>query len=219
MGLRLWANLMTLAVMTHYRRQAATVVTSFFQLPQMPHCRNVVSVGPIVRDAIATAEPSEGEFLLSYLRTHTPARVLEELQATPYEIRVYGLGGRASQRNLTFWEFDEAKFTRDLAGCIAVVGAADNQTLGEALFLGKPVLALPERSHFEQRINAFYLERKGWGRSILLSRFRAQDLIHFVDDYADFESLQCVRRDGLRAAMDIVERHLALAGRHSDRVA
>ena len=35
--------------------------------------------------------------------------------------------------------------------------------MGEALYLGKPVLSLPIRAMVEQRFNALYLERLGYG--------------------------------------------------------
>ena len=35
--------------------------------------------------------------------------------------------------------------------------------LSEAVYLGKPVLAVPLRGQFEQMMNARYLDRKGYG--------------------------------------------------------
>ena len=35
--------------------------------------------------------------------------------------------------------------------------------MGEALYLGKPILSLPIRAMVEQRFNALYLERLGYG--------------------------------------------------------
>ena len=46
---------------------------------------------------------------------------------------------------------------------MAVVSTAGNQLVGEALYLGKPVLVMPERVNFEQAINAHYLEQSGAG--------------------------------------------------------
>jgi hypothetical protein len=51
----------------------------------------------------------------------------------------------------------------DLAGCDAVVSTAGNQLVGEALFLGKPMLVMPEAWNFEQSVNAHFLEQSGAG--------------------------------------------------------
>lgn len=185
-SLRWWAAAMTLAVRAHYTQQQATIVTSFFQLPLNPGHEKTISVGPIVRSAIRQTRPIRGDYLISYLRSHTPDRVLSELEHAPCEVRVYGLGERPSRGNLRFHPFDQQQFIDDLAGCMAVVGAAGKQTLGEALQLGKPVLALPEDNHFEQRINAFYLQHNGCGRSIRLSEFQRSDLIDFIDSLDEF---------------------------------
>ena len=185
-SLRWWASAMTLAVRAHYTRQQATIVTSFFHLPLNPGHEKTISVGPIVRSAIRQARPVRGDYLVSYLRPHTPDQVLRELEYAPCEVRVYGLGERPDRGNLRFHPFDQQQFVDDLAGCMAVVGAAGNQTLGEALQLGKPVLALPEDKHFEQRINAFYLQRNGCGRSVLLSEFQRNDVFDFIDSLDQF---------------------------------
>ena len=205
-SLRGWATLMKIAVAAHYTRQRTTVVTSFFQLPLMPNNHHVISVGPIVRRAIAEAIPSREGYLISYLRKHTPDRVLQHLKSAPFEVRVYGLGARPSEGNLQFRPFDERRFVKDLAGCLAVVGSAGNQTLGEAIYLGKPVLALPEDNHFEQRINAFYLQRQNCGQSVNLSKFCEQSLAEFLESIDDFQPFHdLIRRTGNQTALEAIE--------------
>jgi hypothetical protein len=53
----------------------------------------------------------------------------------------------------------------DLAAARAVVCTAGFTLLSEALYLGKPVLALPNRGFFEQALNALYLRRSGRGHA------------------------------------------------------
>jgi uncharacterized protein (TIGR00661 family) len=106
----------------------------------------------------------------------------------------------------------EPAFVADLASCAALVGAAGNQTLGEALHLGKPVLALPEKRHHEQLINAHVLERMGAGRAVTLESFAPHDLIEFLDRLDAHRAAADRHRgrlDGTRAARTEIERNLS----------
>ncbi len=209
LGLRIWAELMKIAVLSHYSRQESTIVTSFFQLPLRSGHEHTISVGPIVRDAIQEAAPVRGDYLVSYLRPQTSERVIRELQTAPCQVRVYGLGQRDPRQNLQFCPFDGRRFVDDLAGSLAVVGAAGNQTLGEAIYLGKPVLALPEDNHFEQRINGFYLEENRYGQTVPISKFHRRHLTKFIESVDDFlPCLKTVLTNGNRAAISAIERHL-----------
>jgi uncharacterized protein (TIGR00661 family) len=45
-----------------------------------------------------------------------------------------------------------------------VVCGGSHTLISEALFYGKPVISFPIQNAFEQFLNAFYLERLGYGR-------------------------------------------------------
>lgn len=83
--------------------------------------------------------------------------------ATRREVRMYGLGAQPRRGNLVFRDIDEHRFLEDLATCDAMISTAGNQLVGEALYLAKPVLVLPEARNFEQYINAHFLARSGAG--------------------------------------------------------
>ncbi len=51
--------------------------------------------------------------------------------------------------------------------------------LSEALHLGKPVLAVPNRGFFEQAVNALYLRRSGRGEAVL-GRLTASAIERFL---------------------------------------
>lgn len=210
-SLRWWASAMKLAVQSHYAKQTQTIVTSFFHCPLLAGHEDTISVGPIVRSAMRRATATRGDYLVSYLRKHTPERVVRELEAAPCEVRVYGLGARQPRGNLKFNPFDAHQFVEDLAGCMALVGAAGNQTLGESLHLGKPVLALPEDRHFEQRINAFYLQERGYGQAVSLSDFTGEHLRQFVRSLDSYiPSVEEVPRNGNADTLAVIRQHLAV---------
>jgi len=179
-SLQRYADLMGIAVRAHHWGQAETIVSSFFQAPLRRGYDEVQQVGPLLRPEIQAVQPAVGDFLVSYLRPNTPPRVIEILSKSPRPIRVYGLGARRRQGSITFCDLSEQGFVADLAHCAAVVGAAGNQTLGESLYLGKPVLALPEEQHHEQLINSHFLEQMGAGHFVPIEQLEAMHLARFL---------------------------------------
>ncbi|MBM4075279.1 MAG: teichoic acid biosynthesis protein, partial [Planctomycetes bacterium] len=139
------------------------VASSFYTPPLKDGFEQVCQIGPMLRDDLSQKTTRQGDYLLSYLRTNTPSHVLDTLAKSPFDVKVYGLGNRPAYGRLNFYPIDEQAFIDDLAGCKALVSAAGNQLLGEALYFGKPVLAIPEAMHHEQQINACFLKQMGAG--------------------------------------------------------
>ena len=79
---------------------------------------------------------------------------------------VYGFNQEGRQGNLHFKKNSETGFLEDLAGCSYLICGGSHTLLSEALYLGKPVLSFPITRAFEQYLNAFYLERLGYGRKL-----------------------------------------------------
>ena len=89
------------------------------------------------------------------------------LAATGLECRIYGMRAGLTEAvqdgNLRFLPFSEDRFIADLATSRAVIAGGGFTLMGEAVFLGKPMLAVPLAGQFEQMLNARYLEREGYG--------------------------------------------------------
>jgi uncharacterized protein (TIGR00661 family) len=74
------------------------------------------------------------------------------------------IGEEQVEGNLRFRPFSEAGFVDDLASCRGVIAGGGFTLMGEAVFLHKPMLAVPLVHQFEQVMNARYLEVEGFGR-------------------------------------------------------
>jgi Glycosyl transferase family 1 len=89
------------------------------------------------------------------------------LAATGLECRIYGmrrdLKEEAVEGKLRYRPFSEAGFIDDLASSRAVIAGGGFTLMGEAVYLKKPMLAVPLARQFEQVLNARYLEREGYG--------------------------------------------------------
>lgn len=179
--LRDWAWRMSWSIWMFGIRQQRTIVSAFYKPPLRSNCQEVVQVGPLLRETVANRTPTRGDHVLSYVRRATPPAVIDHLAGLPLPVRLYGLGSQPARGSITFCEIDEQTFVDDLATCDAVISAAGNTLMGEALHFGKPVLALPERHHYEQRINASFIEQMGAGEQRTIDRVTADDMRGFLD--------------------------------------
>ena len=211
--LRRYAWWMSWSVRCYYGRGDYEAVTSSFYTPPIKSgFEHVRQVGPMLREELVATVPSQENFLLSYLRPNTPARVLETLAGCGWEVHVYGLGERPRQGRVSFHAIDERRFVNDLANCSALVSAAGNQLLGESLFLGKPVFAIPEEMHHEQQINACFLKQMGAGNWTTLESFSGAPLAKFLsqlDNYRVNTSALCGRLNGTPDALAAIRETLA----------
>ena len=185
--LRWNAWFMSHAVWMYMGEPAETIVSAFFRPGLRRGWEHVVQVGPLLRREVTKAEPSDGGYVLSYLRRHTPFSALETLAGCGLPVKVYGLGERESIGRLSFHPIDDQRFADDLAGCRAVISAAGNQLIGEAIHLGKPLLVLPERAHGEQRMNSYFLRSMGCGDFVHLEQVtsgRVRSFLESLDRFA-----------------------------------
>ena len=209
--LRWWARSMRLAVWMFGIGQQRSMVSAFFRPPLKPGYKDYVQVGPLLRPALRGQATRDDGFLLSYLRRQTPEATVRKLGALGIPVRIYGLGERPPQGDAEFFAIDEQTFTESLVSCKAVVAAAGNQLLGEALYLGKPFFAMPEKKHFEQRINACFLKELGGGDWAYVERVEQQQLEQFLRDIETYRQNLSGRQeefDGTPLAVATIEEML-----------
>jgi uncharacterized protein (TIGR00661 family) len=158
------------------------VVSSFY--PAEPRSSTTRVVGPILRPIVCAAKPSSGEHLLVYFnrgQLQYSTRLEQELMELDLPVLVYGTRHSGMRQNLTFREIDPDRFVEDFASCRAVLATAGNQLIGEALHLRKPILALPENV-FEQKLNAWMVQRMGIGRASSFAGVTAGEIELFLTE-------------------------------------
>jgi uncharacterized protein (TIGR00661 family) len=183
------------------------IVSSFYE----PGARDprIRFVGPILRPEVLARRPTRGDHLLVYLNRgawQLTAHVEAALRGLGMPVIVYGTERRGDDGPLSFRAPSNGPFLDDLAGCRAVFSTAGNQLVGEALWLGKPMLVMPERT-VEQRLNAAAVERLGVGRSVRHEDVTTAVLARFVRDVDTFrETIRAAVRDGRAEAIVAIER-------------
>jgi uncharacterized protein (TIGR00661 family) len=203
------AYMMSLVVRSYYQGMARTVVSSFYFPPLKKGFEQVVQTGVILRPSVLATVPSRAGHLVAYLRRFAPDNVMEALRGLKMRVKVYGLGKRPDEEHLRYEEINEERFLADLGSAEALISTAGNQLVGEALYLGKPVFAMPETNNHEQFINAFFLAYEGTGDWEEIERVNTATLDRFLARVDEFRGrIQPERYNGTPAAVNAVEQFL-----------
>ncbi|PPE75111.1 hypothetical protein C3942_05395 [Solimonas fluminis] len=161
------------------------LISSFY--PAEGQYPGVKVIGPMLRDEALRTRPTRGDYLLCYFNKgehqYLP-QVDRALRLLDHPVVVYGTPYRGKVENLDFRAPSNEWFLHDLAHCRAVLSTAGNVLIGEAIHFGKPILALPEDA-FEQRLNAYMIERMGVGMRAEMKRLTPSDVDRFMgnDEY------------------------------------
>jgi len=107
-------------------------------------------VGPILREEFSSSRAERGDYYVVYVKPTYRRRVAAELE-------------RHGVTNYLMFPNPSLNYAEALAGCKGVITGAGHQSLSEAVTLGKPVFAIPQRGQYEQRLNARMLVASGWG--------------------------------------------------------
>jgi uncharacterized protein (TIGR00661 family) len=148
--------------------------------------RRTTLTPPILRAEILGVRPERGEHLLVYGRIGDVA--IAALDASGLPCLIYGARDGLTEDlwegNLVYRPFSNEGFIDDLRRARGVVASAGHSLMSEAVYLRKPMLALPLAKQFEQEMNARYLERMNYGVSATeldgpsLERFLEREDIH-----------------------------------------
>jgi uncharacterized protein (TIGR00661 family) len=170
------------------------MVLTFFRPPIAR--QGTTLVPPIVRPEIAAAESVDGDHLVVY--SSGEKRVLDALRSTGVRCLVYGMRGGPDEPvidgNLEFRPHSNEGFVEALRTARGVVAGGGFSLMSEAVYLGKPLFAVPLRGQFEQLMNARYLQRMGYG--MCAERITKDALAEFLErlpglerSLADYEQL------------------------------
>jgi uncharacterized protein (TIGR00661 family) len=96
---------------------------------------------------------------------------------------------------LRFRPFSETRFIEDLQTAAGVIASAGFTLMGEAVYLRRPMLALPLGGQVEQSLNARYLQHEGYG--LCADELTSTGLGDFLERLPDFSRrLSSYRQDG-----------------------
>ncbi len=179
--------LLTVPLRFIYSKPKRYIIASFFQLPPKdPQSVQVVPsvLRPVVKDYI----PTDGEHILVYQTSPSFLPLLDVLKKLNSPVIVYGFGQRESTANITFKPNSTQGFLEDLASCRYAIVNGGHNVISEALYYGKPILCFPIRLAYEQFLNAFMIQRLGYGRFSLSPQPDISTLLDFENRLDFFKS-------------------------------
>ncbi len=160
-----------------------------------------------VRKHFANYEPTRGDYVLLYYKSPFGG-ILELLAMQARPVKVYGCPENLrTVPNFEYHDISNDEFIKDLAGCSHLVCGAGNQLLGEAIYYGKPIFAIPEPNQSEQRINAFYIDKMNHGTTAAVEDLSAERFWKFFDT---FKARQGAGINGAHQAVQEIHNYLGI---------
>jgi len=156
------------AVTRGYRIGAqAYIIPYFFNAPVIH--KKAQLAPPLVRNAVLEIKPQEQPHLTVY-STYSDDGIKERLIETfcrfpEQSFFIYGFNDLPRQNNCTFKKISAGGFLNDLAKGRGVIANAGLSLISECLYYKKRMLLVPVAAHFEQALNAHYIQRLGLGLS------------------------------------------------------
>ncbi len=191
------------------RNPELLLLTSFY-FPPVRRPGRTRLIAPIIRKQVEGLVATPGEHILVYYNQpegHAEFPDLLRKDGRPFVVYNFPQPpDPESFPNVTFKRVSIADFLQDLATCRAVLCTAGFTLISEALYLGKPLLAVPNRGIFEQTLNALFLEQEGLGAAVIGRNINADDLEAFhsrADHFAT--TLRSHRVSGNQEAIAAIE--------------
>jgi uncharacterized protein (TIGR00661 family) len=119
---------------------------------------------PIIKDEIITSEPINLNHITVYLPSFDKDCLQKAFSSIP-GIQFHWFLNTVEQKhtigNITYFPVNQKKFNKSLISCEGIITGGGFETPSEALYLGKKVLSIPIRNHYEQECNAAALKKLG----------------------------------------------------------
>lgn len=167
--------------------------------------KNLKVLPPLLRPEIRELTVEKGNYYLMYLTNPGYADEIEawHQQHPDQEIRVFWENEeRIVSPKLHFYAMNDKLFLQALAGCKGLICNAGFESICEAKYLGKPVMFIPVKNHYEQNINALEAEYYQAGKRN--SSFNLDDFEQFCDQYQPDHAF----KKWVDSATDQVQNHL-----------
>lgn len=176
---------------------------------------------PILRREVREHAATRGSHVLVYATSGFETLLTTLTHFRRETFLVYGYDRTGCEGCLEFRPFSRRGFLADLASAKAVIATAGFTLISEALYLGKPYLALPMQGQFEQQLNAFQLHDLGYGkRADTVTLEVVGDFLYRLPDYEqELGSYQAGDNRAIKQQLDrLLEDNCTLAHQlHSQR--
>lgn len=119
---------------------------------------------PVIKEEFINATPTDLKHVTVYLPSFQEHCLLEAFNKLPHINFHWFLEGIKSiriEKNITYYPINQALFNKSLLSCHGLITGGGFETPSEALFLGKKLISIPIKNHYEQQCNAAAIKQMG----------------------------------------------------------
>ena len=119
---------------------------------------------PIIKDEIVQAEPKDFKHITVYLPSFQKdclEKAFNKLSDVQFHWFLSDVKFKYIEGNITYYPVNQKLFNESLINCHGIITGGGFETPAEALYLGKKILSIPIRDHYEQECNAAALKKMG----------------------------------------------------------
>ncbi|MFK7951704.1 MAG: glycosyltransferase family protein [Ekhidna sp.] len=168
--------------------KADLVLSLSFQPLESEPSKNLIVTPPLLREEIKQQKITEEDHFLIYMVNHGYSTQIEEFHKKYPSIPLHCFwdkpGVPKEQKiddTLTFHQLDDIKFIELMASCKGYLTTAGFESICEAMYMGKPVLMVPVKGHYEQSCNA--LDATNAGAGISSETFDLELLLNYLPNH------------------------------------
>lgn len=150
--------------------------------------KNIHLVPPLLRKEVKKLQPEAGNYFLAYVTQQSMADEIVTWQKQHPENIVHCFSDKLKEHdveevstNLFFHKIDGVRFLEMMEKCRGLISTAGFESVCEAMSLGKPVLMVPMKNHYEQTCNALDGEQSGAG--LYRKTFAVSDFTEFIQGF------------------------------------
>jgi len=148
---------------------------------------------PLLRSIIQEQKITNEDHYLVYMVNDGYSKQVEDFHKKYPEIKIHCFWDKKKMpvehkvdETLTFHQLDDKKFIQFMASCMGYLTTAGFESVCEAMYLGKPILMVPVKGHYEQSCNAIDAKRASAG--ISSDVFDLELLMDFIPNYRNISS-------------------------------
>lgn len=155
--------------------------------------KTIYLVPPLLRREVKKLQPEAGDYFLAYVTQQSMADEIVAWQKQYPETVVHCFSDKLKEKeveevspNLFFHKIDGTRFLEMMRKCRGLISTAGFESVCEAMLLGKPVLMVPLKNHYEQTCNALDGEQSGAG--LYRKTFAVSDFTEFISGFENKRS-------------------------------
>jgi len=145
---------------------------------------------PLLRPQLRELKPSPGDFILTYMVNPGYGEEVKAFAEKNPTLKIEAFWDNKAHPdtfqvlpNVVFHPVNDQLFLEKMAACRGLVSTAGFESIAEAMYLGKPVMAVPVQGQYEQACNALDAQISGAG--IQKEKFDYTAFINYLNRHGD----------------------------------